>query len=347
MPANELFEIKGVEVFSTGTWNGNKITSQDLDDMVQAFEDNKTNILPHVKLGHNDNQSLLQSDGLPVAGWIGRLYREGDKLKADLIDIPRKIYQLILNKAYRKVSLEVYHNIKIAGKQFRRMVGAIALLGQELPGVQNLADILANYKIQDHGVIKNFADNTNEATIEVFTFDDSQEKGDEMSKELEQKITDLEAKLEKYAAQDEKLESVEAELADLKKYKIEADAKLEEAAQKEAKAIEDARLKELDADVVKFMADEKLPKSCEQNLKNLLDEKIEKYSLDEKEVSRIDNLRDFVTKVKEASKVNFSENSEEGDKGAGDFKEEEIEKYMSEHKCSYGAAVKALAASKE
>lgn len=92
----ESFKIQGVEIFSVGNWNGDDYTHDDLYEMVRAFDDNKVGARPHLKLGHDDKQELIQRDGMPAAGWIEKLYVVGDKLVADFSDIPKKIFELKL-----------------------------------------------------------------------------------------------------------------------------------------------------------------------------------------------------------------------------------------------------------
>lgn len=101
-------DINGVEIFSAGVWNGDKYSVADLDEMIRAFKETQGGYRPFIKLGHNDQQQLLQADGMPAAGYIGDVYREGDKLKANFTDVPKKIAELISVKAYRKVSCEIY-----------------------------------------------------------------------------------------------------------------------------------------------------------------------------------------------------------------------------------------------
>src|SRR3990172_9310891 len=98
----ETYSIPNLEIFETGTHHGESYDESDLDSMVQAFD--KVGFKPPLKLGHSEKQKLLQSDGLPAAGWINRLYRQGTKLMADVSDIPRQIYTLIKNKAYDRIS---------------------------------------------------------------------------------------------------------------------------------------------------------------------------------------------------------------------------------------------------
>ena len=87
----------------------------------------------------------------------------GSKLVADFVDIPREIYQLIQNKAYRKVSCEIYNDIQIGEKKHRKFLGAVALLGSEMPAVRSLKDILSQYS----EVFSRFK------TVETFTTENS------------------------------------------------------------------------------------------------------------------------------------------------------------------------------
>jgi hypothetical protein len=143
----ETYSINSVEVFSAGEWNKDKYDITDLQSIVSAFESLKTGLRPYIKLGHDNEQKLAKSSGLPSVGWVERLYIRGEKLFADLNYIPKKVYELIKSKAYRKVSCEIYWDLDVNGIKYPRVLGAIALLGAESPGVMNLADILGNYSL--------------------------------------------------------------------------------------------------------------------------------------------------------------------------------------------------------
>lgn len=143
-------EIKGVEIFSAGVWNDNPYTVDDLHEMVKAFNENSTGARPYLKLGHDPKQRVLKKaleyeehDGMPAAGWVKNLYVVGEKLLADFFDIPEKIFKLIEQKTYRKVSSEIFHNISIGEKKYGKMLAAVALLGADNPGVMNLNDIMS------------------------------------------------------------------------------------------------------------------------------------------------------------------------------------------------------------
>lgn len=142
-------DIKGVEIFATGKWNGDEYTQEDLDKMIEAF--NEKVIEPPVKLGHDDHQNILKNSGLPAAGWVERLYRRGEKLLADIKQVPKKIAELIKAGAYKKVSSEILWNYEINGKVYPRVLNAVAFLGAAVPAVTSLKDILANYSVFGNG----------------------------------------------------------------------------------------------------------------------------------------------------------------------------------------------------
>ncbi|MDI6756436.1 MAG: hypothetical protein QME32_00270 [Endomicrobiia bacterium] len=140
-----LYEITGCEIFATGKWNGDEYTEKDLDAMVEAFD--HVGYKPPVKLGHSEKQKILKDSGLPAAGWIQKIYRNGKKLLADIADIPQKVYDLIEKKAYDRVSAEIYWDFAdtVNKKKWPRVLKAIALLGAEVPEVTTLKSISAMY----------------------------------------------------------------------------------------------------------------------------------------------------------------------------------------------------------
>lgn len=139
--------IEEVEIFKVGTWNGHTYTEGDLQKIVDNFNELfSTSILkPPLKLGHSKNQKLLQEDGYPAAGWITACKKIGDTIIATLADVPRRIAELIRNKAYKQVSCEMNLGGTWGGKVRDIVLKAVALLGGDIPAVESLADIEALY----------------------------------------------------------------------------------------------------------------------------------------------------------------------------------------------------------
>ena len=214
----DLKSLNGVEIFATGKWNGDTYTQEDLQEMVNSFIPLKQTLQPFVKLGHNEKQSLLAKDGLPAAGWIENIYIQGNKLMADIVDMPATIYELVKNKAYKRISSEIYWNLKDAtGTVFKRALKAIALLGGDTPAVGSLADVQALYakkQVSDlDGEIK-FAE------IEYFKKEDTMEL-----EKLQAQVTELTSKLE---AKGKEFSELEKAHETLEKAKADADAKVSE-----------------------------------------------------------------------------------------------------------------------
>ena len=151
--ALETVDKKAVELLKTGTWHGEgcppegcRFTVEMLDSMVEAHRETLEEVDPPVKLGHDDNQKLVQDDGFPAAGWVRNLRREGQRLLGDLVKVPKKIGELIDAGAFRKRSAEITPDMKIGGKTYPWVFTGLALLGADLPAVEGLEDITKLYQ---------------------------------------------------------------------------------------------------------------------------------------------------------------------------------------------------------
>lgn len=125
------YDVKGVEIFRVGEWNGDDYTAQDLDAIVAAFP--KQGFGVPVIFGHTTDQP-----GTPAQGWVSNVYRQGDVLKADFKDLNWPAYSQILSHAYDHVSCEIFWNLKRNGATYTRALKAVALLGAETPAVSGL-----------------------------------------------------------------------------------------------------------------------------------------------------------------------------------------------------------------
>jgi len=141
----QTYELKDIEVFATGKWNGHEITDKDLDDIVNNTNEIIDKLKPMVKLGHDDKQRLLQNTGLPAGGWITKLKKVGDKILVNIREVPKVLYQLIQNGAYKRISSEILNDYTEPStkKTYKKVLSAIAFLGGDLPAVTNLKDIAA------------------------------------------------------------------------------------------------------------------------------------------------------------------------------------------------------------
>lgn len=331
------YSITDVEIFSEGKWNGHIITGRHLDQIIQAYSETSQAIPPFLKLGHDDNQKLLQEDGLPAAGWVSNLRKVGKKLVADFTDVPKKIYELIKKKAYRKVSVEVFNGLEIEGKVYDKVLGAVALLGANTPGVMNLNDILAQYKFRDATRF----DKLDMVRVYSFPFP-IEDEGTDMDeiKKLQDELT-----TEKTKAQ-----ALEAEVTKFKADVQSKDAAIKELETYKSKALE-AQSELAKTRIEKFVTELEGQKLCTKAMKPLvqalLEPEKEEYSVGEKKLSKQELLKEILSLYSKAASVNFVESSEEGDKDKRKDYSAEIEAYASEHKVSYKEAYKAVMRAKE
>lgn len=362
----QTFMITGIEVFSVGTWNGDKYTLADLNEMVRAFTEIKEQgFFPYLKLGHNEEQALLKEDGLPCAGWVENLYVNGEKLMADFSYIPDKIYQLIDAGAYKTVSCEIYCGIEVNGVKYPFMLGAVALLGADVPGVMNLDTILAMYaQKQLTNLPKGFksikvAEKIKPEVFSQIKFEyiehDQHNKtiqGEKMPPENQDKlITKLEADLEtqkqNFSKSETELTKIKAdkaaadkEIADLKAFKAQAEkekADLEVLAQK--------------ATIEKYATELVSEKLCTPAMKPyivaLLGDEKKEYAFDKKTLTKGEVLKEALKLFAKASEVNFTETTIEGEdddknRPTEDAMIEEANKYSKENKVSFAEATKVV-----
>lgn len=127
-------ELRGIEIFASGTHNGDAYSERDLDAMVEAFH--ALDFKPALRIGHaspGENESET-----PAIGWVENLRREGNKLLADFVNIADEVMAAIQKKSFTRVSSEVFWNFERAGRKFSRVLKAVALLGVGIPGVAGL-----------------------------------------------------------------------------------------------------------------------------------------------------------------------------------------------------------------
>lgn len=130
--------IRGIEIFATGTHNGDEYTEKDLDDMVSAYK--ALDFKPALKVGH-----VKDKVGSPAYGYVENLRREGQKLLADFSSMHDSVVEAIRKRSYDRLSSEIYFNFKRGKDVFRRALKAVALLGSEVPAVAGLVPL---HKVQ-------------------------------------------------------------------------------------------------------------------------------------------------------------------------------------------------------
>lgn len=146
MTEAKFYDVDGIEVFDVGTWNGYEYTDADLNEMVANFHLLKAAGYDFpAKLGHGQEQGLVQNSELPAVGYVKRLYRSGTKLVADFTRIPEKFKTCLELGAYRTVSAEIFFTVQLLGKTWKNVLSAVAFLGGDIPAVGTLDDVIALY----------------------------------------------------------------------------------------------------------------------------------------------------------------------------------------------------------
>lgn len=124
---------------SVGEANGIPFSLRDLEGIATAFDALNLSGRVPIKFGHNDDQPF--TDGQPALGWISRVYVEGDRLKADFIDMPTSVYELVHSGAYKFLSVELLKNVTAGTRVIPWVLDAVALLGADQPAFGNLKDL--------------------------------------------------------------------------------------------------------------------------------------------------------------------------------------------------------------
>lgn len=333
----EKFNLKGVEIFSVGEWNGEKFTVNQLAEMVKNFEATKQGVRPYLKLGHDKDQKLLQKDGLPAAGWVDKIYLKGDKLVADFVDIPKKIFQLIKAGAYKKVSCEMFFNVKIKEQKFSHLLTAVSLLGADTPAVMNLNDIHALY----------FGDEKNEPKCYELEFKFDEQGELTMSKtEAEIKLElDLEAKEAAFAAEKQKADKLAQEKADQEKELEQLRQFKAEAEKKELEALAKLREEQIKTFTTELVSEKLATPAMKPLIADLLSDKKEfSHKAGEKELKTKEEILKETLKLFAAAKeVNFEEQTKDDSEknfSADKVKDQDakIKKLMADKKMSYKQA---------
>jgi len=321
--------INDVEIFAVGIHNGDSYTLEDLKEMERAFNETKSTFRPFLKLGHSKNQKLLANEGLPAAGWLENVRVVGEKLICDFVDIPKKIFELIQQKTYRKVSSEIYLNCSFGEKVYNYLVGAVAILGAESPGVSTLSDILGLYNLSPES-IKTYQDLKEPKTYEL---------GKDLNLSQEEIMTEQEIK--------ELKDQLAAKDAEAKQFKADAEAAAKKAEEAEGK-IKELEVKnfsmKIEGQVESLISEGLITKGMAEYAKEFLGEEKKEYAFKEEKMDKFGLFKAICKEFKAVSEINLKEKTVEGDKKDHkcDEMEEKIQKYMKDNKADYAAAYKAV-----
>lgn len=141
----KLAHVDGVDLFDVGQHNGDEYGPADIDELIRNFQVLSTGPNPPVPvpvvLGHDEDQEILKRDDLPAAGWLTRVYEQGSKLCGDFSDIVPAVADLINQRGYRRVSVEINPCFELNGNKYGKVLWRVGLLGAAQPAVKSLKDI--------------------------------------------------------------------------------------------------------------------------------------------------------------------------------------------------------------
>ena len=157
MDEKQFDEVVGLPVFTSGFHNGATYTDQDLDDIVSAWKATKDVFRRPLRFTHNDPKHDV---GKSLAlGEFTNMYIDnvdGKKfVKADLTNVPKGVKKAVQDGRILDRSIELYrkfdwdgnaHKLTLRGMNLspraKEMVPqALALLGDEIPGVKGMPKI--------------------------------------------------------------------------------------------------------------------------------------------------------------------------------------------------------------
>lgn len=164
--ADGTYDLIGVEILATGgpvhgigsPPEGDYWSLEELRDMAAADLALGDELLPPNKIGHPDEQTLVQNsidageipeptDGeMPAVGWLENLRVDGDRLLTDIKQVPKVVALAIQKGAYRTRSVELSRvTSQVTGKTYEWVVTGLAWLGGVMPAVRTLGDVVALY----------------------------------------------------------------------------------------------------------------------------------------------------------------------------------------------------------
>ena len=141
--------IEEMEIFRSGTHNGDEFTEDDLEEIAENFRKLKFEVKPKLKITHRENQKTLA--GLASYGDIVEVYTKKDedgkrRLYARVENVPEEVLSWIDEGRFTERSIEIYPSFKLGTRigdetEYHNVLKAIALLGHEMPAVSGMEPI--------------------------------------------------------------------------------------------------------------------------------------------------------------------------------------------------------------
>lgn len=141
----ETKELKDVPIFAAGAWTSSEgkkkeWTEEDLDKIAANAAELEGTLIPFVRIDHTDEKTQKRITGRFKIGDLTNVRRVGEKLIADMIRIPKKVYELMEAGVFGRPSAEIVSNFKdeASGKTYDKVLWGAAVLSAKHPAVTTL-----------------------------------------------------------------------------------------------------------------------------------------------------------------------------------------------------------------
>ena len=142
----ETVDLPGVEILAADVTihgrgsppEGDRYSIHDLRRLAEANRELEGELRPRATIGHESSA--------PAVGRLTNVRVAGDKLLADVKEVPRRFAELVKVGAFPSRSVELSRVTSKTGRRFERVVSALAFLGGRQPAVRGLADIETLYE---------------------------------------------------------------------------------------------------------------------------------------------------------------------------------------------------------
>lgn len=300
----ETFDMPDQEVFAAGTWNGDSYSVADLDEMVKAYHETAGKFDPSIKLTHDHPK------GWPAVGWVKDLRRVGEKLVADFVKIPKKVFEMIQAGGFRGKSAEVLWGPKVDGKEYKYLLKAVAILGVDPKAVETIDDMISALYTSDGGEARAYKADDLGGNSRAYDLEKTEGADMNEVEQLKKDLADANAKNVELSGEVAKYAKAEG---DLKKTAADAETRAAEAIKRAEKAEGELKAyaaKEVETRITgivdKLVADGKVAPAKKEYAKNLLmgvAGNVEKtYSIADKKLS----LEEIATELLGGAKVDLN-----------------------------------------
>jgi len=150
------FDLPGIEIFAVGEWNGEFYSKEDLAGVAESFSELLMELHPWVTINHADPDSLsvalghvarVYTNESPAQDSHGLAIAPGERLYADLVNLPRDLAMAIVHRNFQRPSVElrIDYTSVVTEKQYPLVLQAVSFEGAELEAVRVLGDLLKLY----------------------------------------------------------------------------------------------------------------------------------------------------------------------------------------------------------